>query len=104
MTTKLAPAAEAKPTGELPTVQPSQGACADFVSFCKEQHLKARAAETFIRVLHNKNWEGEVTHIQEAMRPEVNQIFAPIEKALRDGANCREVMAKLIEAIKEPQK
>ncbi len=76
-----------------------RGACAEFVKFCKEQHLKARSAETFIRVLHNKNWEAEVAHIREAMRPEVDDIFAPIEKALEKGANCRDVMSQLIEAL-----
>ncbi len=81
---------------ELPT-----GACADFVSFCKEQHLKARAAETFIRVLHNKNWEKEVRQIRDAMRPEVDELFHPIEKALQEGAGCREVMAQLVEALKK---
>jgi hypothetical protein len=75
------------------------GACAEFVEFCKEQHLKARSAETFIRVLHNRNWEAEVSQIREAMRPEVDAIFLPIEKALLEGANCREVMAKLVKAL-----
>jgi hypothetical protein len=79
--------------------EPTQGACAEFVKFCKEQHLKARSAETFIRVLHNRNWEAEVAHIREAMRPEVDAIFLPIEKALLEGANCREVMAKLVSAL-----
>jgi hypothetical protein len=83
----------------------SLGACAEFVKFCKEQHLKARSAETFIRVLHNRNWEAEVAQIREAMRPEVDAVFLPIEKALREGANCREVMAKLVSALHtEPKK
>jgi hypothetical protein len=69
------------------------------VKFCKEQHLKARSAETFIRVLHNRNWQAEVAHIREAMRPEVDNLFLPIEKALIEGANCREVMAKLVKAL-----
>lgn len=69
------------------------------MKFCKEQHLKARAAETFIRVLHNRNWEAEVSHIREAMRPEVDLIFLPIEKALMEGADCRDVMAKLVKAL-----
>jgi hypothetical protein len=83
-------------------VSSAKGACADFVSFCKEQHLKARSAETFIRVLHNKNWENEVSHIREAMRPEVDRLFAPIEDALREGANCKEVMARLVKALNTP--
>lgn len=100
MTTKL----QASPSVEKPgcvtiPVDLPKGACAEFVKFCKEQHLKARSAETFIRVLHNKNWESEVAQIREAMRPEVDRLFTPIEKALADGANCREVMAKLVEAL-----
>ena len=82
----------------------TQGACAEFVKFCKEQHLKARSAETFIRVLHNRNWEAEVAHIRDAMRPEVDAIFLPIEKALLEGANCREVMAKLVKALHAEEK
>ena len=77
--------------------------CADFVSFCKEQHLRARAAETFIRVLHNQNWEQEVEHIREAMRKEVDAVFVPVEEALRTGDNCREVMSRLVEAIHGPK-
>jgi hypothetical protein len=89
------------PAEEAVIIDSQRGACAEFVKFCKEQHLRARSAETFIRVLHNKTWEQEVTRIRSAMRPEVEQLFAPIEKALRDGANCREVMAKLVEALRE---
>jgi len=85
--------------GECAISDSSKGACAEFVKFCKEQHLKARSAETFIRVLHNRNWQAEVAHIREAMRPEVDNLFLPIEKALIEGANCREVMAKLVKAL-----
>ena len=103
MATKL-PTAPAETSGTSCATSPSQGACAEFVKFCKEQHLKARAAETFIRVLHNRNWEAEVSHIREAMRPEVDAVFAPIEKALLEGANCREVMAKLVKALHADEK
>ena len=98
MTTKL-PELPVDSAPALPVVDTTRGACADFVQFCKEQHLKARSAETFIRVLHNKNWEHEVAQIRDAMRPEVEQLFAPIERALREGANCKEVMAKLVKAL-----
>ena len=98
MTTKL-PETLVETAPALPVVETTRGACADFVQFCKEQHLKARSAETFIRVLHNKNWEHEVAQIRDAMRPEVEQLFAPIEQALREGVNCREVMAKLVKAL-----
>ena len=98
MTTKLPePPVETAPV--IPVFESQRGACADFVQFCKEQHLKARSAETFIRVLHNKNWEHEVAQIRDAMRPEVERLFAPIEAALREGGNCRDVMAKLVKAL-----
>jgi len=90
--------------GGCATSDSGLGACAEFVEFCKEQHLKARSAETFIRVLHNRNWEAEVAHIREAMRPEVDALFIPIEKALLEGANCREVMAKLVQALHSEEK
>lgn len=101
MTTKLqtSPVTEKPTVSELPVAQPSKGACAEFVKFCKEQHLKARSAETFIRVLHNKTWESEVVQIRDAMRPEVERLFAPVEKALKDGSNCQTVMAKLVEVL-----
>ena len=103
MANKL-PTAPLQSQGGCAVSDPLQGACAEFVDFCKEQHLKARSAETFIRVLHNRNWEAEVAHIREAMRPEVDALFLPIEKALLEGANCREVMAKLLKAIHEDEK
>ncbi len=104
MATKL-PTSPVERSGGCAVADPTQGgACAEFVKFCKEQHLKARAAETFIRVLHNRNWEAEVTHIREAMRPEVDAVFAPIEQALNDGVNCREVMAKLVQALHAEEK
>jgi len=98
------PTAIVETPGACAVGETSQGACAEFVKFCKEQHLKARSAETFIRVLHNRNWEAEVAQIREAMRPEVDQLFVPIEKALLEGANCREVMAKLVKAIHDERK
>src|SRR3954451_9401820 len=98
------PTAIVETPGACAVGEASQGACAEFVKFCKEQHLKARSAETFIRVLHNRNWEAEVSHIREAMRPEVDALFLPIEKALVEGANCREVMAKLVKALHSEEK
>jgi hypothetical protein len=98
MATKL-PTAPIESQGACTLSDLGQGACAEFVKFCKEQHLKARSAETFIRVLHNRNWQAEVSHIRDAMRPEVDAIFLPIEKALLEGANCREVMAKVVKAL-----
>lgn len=98
MTTTIAEPPVEKTPAKLAVDSP-RGACADFVQFCKEQHLKARSAETFIRVLHNKNWEHEVAQIRDAMRPEVERLFAPIEAALREGGNCRDVMAKLVKAL-----
>ena len=104
METKL-PTSKVERSGACAVADPLQGgACAEFVKFCKEQHLHARSAETFIRVLHNRNWEAEVAHIREAMRPEVDQLFAPVEKALHDGANCRDVMAKLVKALQAEEK
>jgi hypothetical protein len=87
----------------LPVVEPQRGACVEFVKFCKEQHLNSRAAHTFLRVLHNNRWEAECDHIRESMRPEVNRIFAPAEKALQDGLNCKEVLAVLVESLKKAE-
>ncbi len=103
MTTKLQTVEAAKPDVAVSPVSQT-GACADFVSFCKEQYLKARAAETFVRVLHNKSYEAEIAQIRHAMTPEVDLMFAPIEKALREGVNCREIMAKLVKALEAPKK
>jgi hypothetical protein len=87
----------------MPVLETQRGACVDFVQFCKEQHLNSRAANTFLRVLHNKTWEAECHTIRESMRPEVDRIFAPAEKALKEGANCREVMAVLVNSLKEAE-
>ncbi len=103
MTNKL-PTSVIEKSGTCAVADQAQGACAEFVKFCKEQHLRARSAETFIRVLHNRSWENEVANIREAMRPEVDAVFSPIEKALTEGANCREVMAKLVQAIQSYDK
>jgi hypothetical protein len=88
---------------DLPVIEPQRGACVEFVKFCKEQHLNSRAAHTFLRVLHNKPWEQECEKIREAMRPEVDRIFGPAEKALNEGVNCKEVLAMLVEALKKAE-
>ncbi len=85
-----------------PVEQPSQrGACVEFVKFCKEQHLRAEAAETFIRMLHNHAWQVECQHIREAMRPEIDAMFAPIERDMARGANCQELLQKLVTLLSE---
>jgi hypothetical protein len=85
-----------------PVEQPSQrGACVEFVKFSKQQHLRAQAAETFIRMLHNHAWKVECDHIREAMRPEIDKMFAPIERDLARGANCQELLAKLVTLLSE---
>lgn len=76
----------------------------EFVKFCKEQHLSSRAALTFLRVLHNKTWDAECDKIRESMRPEVDRIFEPTEKALQEGANCKEVLAVLVRSLMEAEK
>jgi hypothetical protein len=82
--------------------QPTQrGACVEFVKFCKEQHLRAQAAETFIRMLHNHAWNVECQHIREAMRPEIDKMFAPIERDIAQGANCQELLKKLVTLLSE---
>lgn len=104
MTTKVVPATVAVPGGQsLPILEPKKGACVDFVQFCKEQHLSSRAAHTFLRVLHNKTWDAECDAIRESMRPEVDRIFEPAEKALKQGANCKEVLATLVSSLREAE-
>jgi hypothetical protein len=80
---------------------PQRGACVEFVKFCKEQHLRAQAAETFIRVLHNHAWQMECERIREAMRPEIDKLFAPIERDIARGANCQELLRKLVILLTE---
>jgi hypothetical protein len=87
----------------LPVLDTQRGACVEFVKFCKEQHLNSRAANTFLRVLHNKTWEAECHTIRESMRPEVDRVFEPAEKALKEGANCKEVLAVLVRSLKEAE-
>jgi hypothetical protein len=82
-------------------VDPQRGACVEFVKFCKEQHLRAQAAETFIRVLHNHAWKMESERIREAMRPEIDKMFAPIERDIARGANCQELLKKLVKLLSE---
>jgi GH24 family phage-related lysozyme (muramidase) len=104
MTTEILELTAAVHEGQnLPVVESQRGACVEFVKFCKEQHLNSRAAHTFLRVLHNKPWEEECEKIREAMRPEVDRIFGPAEKALKEGVNCKEVLALLVQALKKAE-
>lgn len=104
MTSKSLDNAAAVPDGQkLPVLDTQRGACVEFVKFCKEQHLNSRAANTFLRVLHNKTWEAECHTIRESMRPEVDRIFEPAEKALQEGANCKHVLAVLVQSLKEAE-
>src|SRR3954471_7477857 len=79
---------------------PAKILCAEFVQFCKEQHLEARAAQTFLHVLHKKTWEDECHKIREAMRPEVEALFIPVEKALAEGKDCQLMLKDLIKKLK----
>jgi hypothetical protein len=79
---------------------PDKPMCAEFVQFCKEQHLEARAAQTFLHVLHKKTWEDECHNIREAMRPEVEALFVPVEKALAEGKDCQSMLKDLIRKLK----
>lgn len=91
----------AEKTKPLPVVEtPQKSMCVEFVQFCKEQHLEARAATTFLHVLHKKSWENECQQIREAMRPEVEALFAPIEKALAEGKGCESLLKGLIQTIR----
>ena len=104
MTSKTIDKTAAVPEGQsLPVLDTQRGACVEFVEFCKEQHLNSRAANTFLRVLRNKTWEAECHTIRESMRPEVNQIFEPAERALKEGKNCKEVLAVLVRCLKEAE-
>jgi hypothetical protein len=98
-----APTAVVLDEQKSPACEPQRGACVEFVKFCKEQHLNSRAAHTFLHVLHNKTWEAECDTIRESMRPEVDRIFGPAEKALNDGVNCKEVLATLVRSLKEAE-
>jgi hypothetical protein len=79
---------------------PQKTMCAEFVQFCKEQHLEARAAQTFLHVLHKKSWEDECHNIREAMRPEIDAIFVPVEKAIAEGKDCQVMLKDLIKKLK----
>jgi hypothetical protein len=104
MATKILEKTAAVPDEQkLPVLEPKRGACVGFVEFCKEQHLNSRAAHTFLRVLHNKTWEAECETIRNSMRPEVDRMFEPAEKALNEGANCKEVLAMLVRSLKEAE-
>lgn len=73
-----------------------QPLCVEFVKFCKEQYLGSSAAHTFFHVLHNDRWDKECAQIRENMRPEVDALFAPIETAIAENKECKDVMQKLI--------
>jgi hypothetical protein len=103
MTTKNLEMTAVVPEEKLQVLEPQRGACVEFVKFCKEQHLNSRAAHTFLRVLHNKTWEAECEKIRESMRPEVDSMFEPAEKALSEGRNCREVLDILVHTLKETE-
>jgi len=104
MTSKTPDNTAAAPEGQkLPVLDTQRGACVEFVKFCKEQHLNSRAANTFLRVLRNKTWEAECHTIRDSMRPEVDRIFEPAEKALQEGANCKQVLAVLVRSLKEAE-
>ncbi len=87
----------------VPASELQRGACVDFVKFCKEQHLGSRAAHTFLRLFHNEKWNAECDKIRDAMRPEVDRIFEPAEKALQDGVNCKEVLQILVKSLKDAE-
>jgi len=92
------------PTTCTKVVDQPRGACVDFVEFCKEQYLTARAAHTFLHVLHNRNWEAECERIRTSMRPEVDRIFAPVEKSLAEGTNCKDILKHLVETLAKAEK
>jgi hypothetical protein len=79
---------------------PQKTMCGEFVQFCKEQHLEARAAQTFLHVLHKKSWEDECHTIREAMRPEIDALFVPVEKAVTEGKDCQMMLKDLIKKLK----
>jgi hypothetical protein len=98
-----APTAVVLDEQKSPACEPQRGACVEFVKFCKEQHLNSRAAHTFLHVLHNKSWEAECDKIRESMRPEVDRIFGPAEKALNEGLNCKDALKTLIRSLEEAE-
>ena len=79
---------------------PQKMMCAEFVQFCKEQYLQARAAQTFLHVLHKKRWEDECHKIREAMRPEIDALFVPSEKAVAEGKDCQALLKDLVMKLK----
>jgi hypothetical protein len=94
------PVAEEKAKTSLPVVAAPESMCVEFVQFCKEQHLEARAAQTFLHVLHRHSWETERDRIREGMRPEVDALFAPAEKALAEGKDCKELLNAIIKDVR----
>ncbi|HWR34770.1 MAG TPA: hypothetical protein VN622_02730 [Clostridia bacterium] len=73
-----------------------QPLCVEFVRFCKEQYLSSQAANTFFHVLHNHRWDEECKQIRENMRPDVDALFGPVEQAISEGRECKDVLQKLI--------
>jgi hypothetical protein len=43
----------------------------------------------------------ECENIREAMRPEIDKMFAPIERDIARGANCQELLKKLVTLLSE---
>jgi hypothetical protein len=82
---------------------PQREACVEFVKWSKERHLSSRAAHTALRVLHNREWEVECEKIRDAMRPRIDRMFEPAEKALEEGADVEEVLAALVRTLKRAE-
>lgn len=82
-------------------IDAQRGACVEFVKLCKERHLQALAAETFLRMLHNHAWQVECKRIRETMRPEIDKMFAPVEQELASGLDCRQLLNKLMKLMSE---
>lgn len=85
---------------KVPTADLQRGASLEFVKFCKDYYARAQAAETFLRMLHNHNWQLECDRIRQAMLPEIDKLFAPIETEIARGANYEEVFKQLVKALK----
>ncbi len=96
------PVAPEKSRTALPVVDaPQRSNCVDFVEFCKEQYLEARSAQVMLHALHNHRWETERERIREAMRPEIDAIFAPVEKGLAEGRDCQVLMKAIMKAVRD---
>jgi len=98
------PVAPEKSKAALPVVDAQQRSnCVEFVEFCKEQYLDARSAAIFLHALHNHKWDAERERIREAMRPEIEAIFAPIKKSLAEGKDCQVLMKAIVNAVRNNQ-